>query len=87
MTTMAALLHKKQPHIQAGTLLTGLAWRWSILRSRFSGKPPVLTRETAGNANQISIYNNSKWNKFFPHFYFLPVKQSIEQMVINPLKN
>jgi nucleoside-diphosphate-sugar epimerase len=66
MTDMAAALNKKPPYISAGPFLTGLAWRWSVLKSNLSGTPSGLTKETASNANLISKYNNEKLIRFFP---------------------
>ena len=83
VSAMALAKNKKPPHRQAGPFLAGLAWRWHKLKSSFTGKAPLITRETAQNAVQVSFYNNEKLNKIFPNFTYKPVKQSIEAMITN----
>lgn len=60
---MADHLGKRRPSIKAGPVLTGLAWRFEKLRSFLTGKPPLVTRETAKGAIQVSRYSNEKIKK------------------------
>jgi len=79
-TIMARALGKKPPHIHAGPFLTGLAWRWSILKNKITGARPLITKETAGNAGGTSIYNNQKLLNAFPSFSYKPLQETIDNM-------
>jgi nucleoside-diphosphate-sugar epimerase len=79
-TMMAHALHKKPPHIHAGPVLTGLAWRWDTFKSAVKGTTPVLTKETAANASGASVYNSEKLLKVLPAFTYTPIADTIENM-------
>ena len=81
IAAMALAMHKKPAHRQAGPFLAGIAWRWSRLKSSLTGKAPLITRETARNAVQVTLYNTEKLKKYFPDFTYKPVKQSVEDMI------
>jgi nucleoside-diphosphate-sugar epimerase len=76
-TQMAKALGKKPPHIKAGRFLSGLVWRWNILRSFLTGANITVTKETAVTAQKKSIYNNQKLLKFLPDFQYTPINQTI----------
>ena len=82
-TQLAKALNKKPPRYHANKLMTGIAWRWSMVKSRISGTAPILTRETASNSNLVSLYNNIKLQKAFPSFVYTPINQTIEQMSLH----
>jgi dihydroflavonol-4-reductase len=46
-TLMARAFGKKPPHRRVTPFLAGLVWRLEALKSRFTGKDPLLTRETS----------------------------------------
>ena len=50
----------KPPSIFAGKFLSGMAWRLELIRSLATGSKPLITRETARNANSIRYYSNKK---------------------------
>jgi dihydroflavonol-4-reductase len=77
---MAAALEKRPPSRHAGAFATGLVWRWESLKARFSGKHPLITRETARNAQSKSFYNNEKLLKVLPGFSYTPIPESIRDM-------
>ena len=58
--SMAVHLKKLKPSIKAGKWATGLAWRLLWIVSKFTGKKPVLTRESARSSHRITIYENHK---------------------------
>ncbi len=80
-TLMATALGKKPPRFYANSLITGLTWRLGKVMSLF-GKKPVITRETARNANTQSIYDNKKMLSALPHFTYTPLETTIERMAI-----
>ena len=79
-TMMAKALNKKPPKIEANKLMTGIAWRYSMLRSRLSGTNPIITRETANNAHEITEYSNKKFLKAFPDFRYKELEITIQNM-------
>jgi dihydroflavonol-4-reductase len=86
ISRLAGAMGRKPPHILAGAFMTGMAWRWSAVKRLFGAKPG-LTRETASNANLLSVYNNNKLLTALPNFAYMPISQAIEQMAsgfVNP---
>ncbi len=67
----------KPPSIKAGMFLTQLAWRIEKLRSMFSGKKPLITKETARNSSNISYYSNKKFIEK-TGYSFTPIKDAIK---------
>ncbi len=65
----------KPPKYYAGPLLSGLAWRLEKLRSLLTGTKPLITRETARNANSTRLFSNDKISKAIG-FSFRPVKEA-----------
>lgn len=77
-TKTAKKLGKKPPHIKTPKWLTGLAWRMAWILSKFTGKKPEITRETAQSAQRITKYSGHKLEKAFPHFRFRSIDDAIE---------
>ncbi len=77
---MAGALGKRPPGRRAGPLATGLVWRWEALKARFTGKSPLITKETARNAQTQCFYNNEKLLKALPGFSYTPISRSIGDM-------
>jgi dihydroflavonol-4-reductase len=65
----------KPPRYFAGTVLSGLAWRLEKLRSLITRKKPLITRETARNANSSRLFSSAKIQKALG-FTFRPVKEA-----------
>lgn len=76
-TTMAHALGKKPPHIAARPWMAALMWRIEKLRSLFTGKRPLITRETAHTALLKVYYDNSKIQEYLPGFRFNALEDSI----------
>lgn len=79
-TEMAQALNKKAPSIKAGTTLTELVWRWSMLRSALFRKTVTITKETAKSSQKKVYYNNKKLLQFLPDFRYTPIKETITKM-------
>ncbi len=77
-TWIAKALHVKPPKYSAGPLLSEIAWRILKLTSIVTGKPPLITRETAQTANSSYHYSNKEIIKQ-TGFNFKPVKETIEE--------
>lgn len=81
--TMADAFGKKRPAKEATPLLSAIAWRMEKLKSLFTGKEPLLTRETARIANTSTYFNNSKIRKALPGFSFTPLTDCIREACAN----
>lgn len=77
---MADALGKKRPHIHAGKIATGLVWRWFWLKSKLSGKAPLITKETARNAQAKCHYSSEKLSKALPNFQYQNMEDTIREM-------
>ena len=77
--TIADGFHKKQPHREATPFLGEIAWRMEKFKAMFTGKKPLLTRESARVAQSRTFFDNSKLLKTLPGFSFTPLQTAIEQ--------
>jgi nucleoside-diphosphate-sugar epimerase len=50
----------RPPRLRAGRFLSEMAWRLEKVRSMMTGQKPLITRETARNANNRRYFNNRK---------------------------
>lgn len=76
--TIATGFSKKHPYKKATPFLGELAWRMEKLRSYFSGKAPLLTKETAKISHTVTYFDNSKILSTLPGFRFTPLTETIE---------
>ena len=72
---IAEALGKKKPRIKLSPFLCAISWRFAKIISIISGKPPLITKETALAGNSISIYENEKI-KTTLNYKFKSVEQS-----------
>jgi len=72
-------LEKKRPHKHATPLLGNIAWRVEKLKSLFTGKKPLLTKQSAIIAQCKTRFDNSKVLKQLPGFFFTPLTEVIEK--------
>ena len=77
--TIADGFNKKRPHREATPLLGEIAWRIEKLKAGFTGKKPLLTRETAKVAQSKTYFDNSKIRKALPGFAFTPLQTAVEK--------
>jgi len=75
--TMAAEFGKKPPSREATPLLASIAWRRARIKSLFSGKPSILTRESARVAQSMTYFDNRKLLAALPDFQFTPLEKTI----------
>ncbi len=78
---------KKRPHKKVTPLIAKIVWRLEAIKSRFSGKKPLVTKETATTALAEVSYNNEKLLKFLPDFKYTSIESAIDltckQMLLN----
>jgi len=75
---MAAALKVDSPKYKAGKLLSELSWRILKIQSVFTGKRPLITKETAKTANSVFQYSNEKF-KQTTGMKFTPIREIIQQ--------
>jgi hypothetical protein len=75
--TMASAFGKKPPHREASPLLAAMAWRVEKVKSLFTGKTSLLTRESARVAATSTRFDNRKILRQLPDFGFTPLEETI----------
>lgn len=75
---IAAGFGKKPPSREATPFLSGIAWRLQKLKTLFSGRPSLLTRESARIAQSHTRFDNSRILQKLPGFTFTPLQQAVE---------
>jgi nucleoside-diphosphate-sugar epimerase len=76
-TEIATAFNKKAPHKSVTPLLAGLVTRLEKIKTTFTQKEPLLTRETAITAMAKVNFDNSKLLKFLPGFSYSPLRDTI----------
>lgn len=79
-TTMAQALGVKSPTKFAQPWMAEVVWRLDYLKSKLTGKHPLITKETARTAQSKSYYNNEKFLKAFPEFAYTPLEVTVKRM-------
>ena len=77
---------KKPPSKEATPFLAGIAWRKEHIKSLFSGKPSILTRESARVAQSRTWFDNGKILAQLPGFQFTPLEKTIKAACLDYLR-
>ena len=77
--TIADHFSKKQPSRAATPFLSGLAWRLEKIKSLLTGKPALLTRETAKIGLSRTTFDNSKLLNALPGFRFTSLEETVKK--------
>jgi nucleoside-diphosphate-sugar epimerase len=77
--TIADDFGKKRPAKEATAFLMRIAWRMEALKSIFTGKKPLLTKESARVAQSKTWFENDKILKALPGFSFTPLEETIKK--------
>ncbi|MDP3666668.1 MAG: NAD-dependent epimerase/dehydratase family protein [Sediminibacterium sp.] len=85
-TRIAINFGKKPPNRKVTPLIAALVWRIEAVKARFTGKDPLLTRETARTAAAKVHFDNNKFKLFFVNFNYTPVTVSLKR-ICQELKN
>ena len=75
--TIADNFSKKHPYREATPFLAEVAWRLEKIKSFFTGKSTLLTKESARVAHSSTYFDNTKILRFLPGFSFTPLEKSI----------
>jgi dihydroflavonol-4-reductase len=84
---MAAGFGKRKATRMATPFLAGLAWRKEKMKSFFTKKRPLITRESVAIANRQSYYDNRKLLLALPSFHFRSLEDSIFESCERYLNN
>lgn len=76
--SMADAFGKKRPQREATPLMAAIAWRLEKVKSLVSGKPSLLTKESARVAQTSTYFDNSKVCNTLPGFTFTPIDSCIK---------
>jgi len=79
-TLIANAFGKKPPSRTVTPLIAAIVWRLEALKAMFTGKQPLLTKETAKTAQAKVSFNNSKLLTHLPSFTYKPLSTSIERI-------
>jgi len=70
-------LNKKRPSLRVTRLMGEMAWRLNMIYSIITGKPPLITKETARSGQKRIFFSSEKIRKQLD-FEFIPVEQSVK---------
>jgi dihydroflavonol-4-reductase len=87
LTTIADGFGKKHPSMHATPAIGSIAWRLEKFKKFFSGKPPLLTSESARIAQSRTFFDNRKILSALSDFSFTPLQQTISKACENYLRN
>ena len=68
---------KKIPHKKVTPLIAKIVWRLEAVKSLFTGKDPLITKETAATALAKVYFDNTKLFKFLPGFTYHALEDTI----------
>ena len=74
---IAKAFGKKPPQKKVTPLLAKIVWRLEAIKSFFTAKDPLLTRETAATAMTKANFDNGKLKKYLPGFTYRKIEDSI----------
>jgi nucleoside-diphosphate-sugar epimerase len=74
---IAISMNKKKPSQATTPFLLNVAWRIEKFKAFFTGKRPLLTRDSARVAQSKTYFENNKLLAALPGFTFTPLEQSI----------
>lgn len=77
--TIAVNFGKKVPSKKTTPFLLGVAWRLEKIKSFFTGKKPLLTKESARVAQSQTYFQNDKVLQVLPGFSFTPLEETIKK--------
>ena len=79
-TQMAKNFGKKPPHRRVKPWLASIVWRMEAVKAMFTGKEPLLTKETVHTAAAKVQFDNQKLKRFFLNFQYTPIHISLQHI-------
>jgi nucleoside-diphosphate-sugar epimerase len=77
---IAKYFQKKPAYKKVTPFLANIVWRLEAIKAIFTGKDPLLTKETAKTAQAKVSFNNNKLLQYFPAFGYTDMEKSIERI-------
>ena len=74
---MAKAFNKKPASKKITPLLAAVVWRLEAVKSMFTNKAPLITKETAASAIAVRYFDNSKLKRFLPSFSYHTIPETI----------
>ncbi|MEP7237030.1 MAG: NAD-dependent epimerase/dehydratase family protein [Ferruginibacter sp.] len=74
---IAKAFEKKPPHKKVTPLMAKIVWRLEMIKSFFTGKEPLITKETTRTVLAKVNFDNSKLKKFLPGFTYRKIEDSV----------
>jgi len=74
---IAKAFGKKPPHKQVTPAIAKIVWRLEAIKRIFTGKEPLITKETAATALAKANFDNSKLKIFLPDFDYHKIEDTI----------
>ncbi len=74
---IAKAFGRAAPHKKVSPFLAKIVWRLEKIKSRITGKDPLITKETSATAMAKVNFNNSKLKKFLPDFSYRNIEETI----------
>lgn len=75
---IAKAFAKKPPYKQVTPVLAKLVWRLEAIKSYFTGKDPLITKETTATALAKVNFDNSKLKSYLPGFTYRNLEETIK---------
>ncbi len=69
--------NKRKPYKKVTPLLAALVWRLEKIKTLFTKKQPLITRETASSSFEQVSYNNRKLLQLLPSFQYRSLEETI----------
>ncbi|MEO9022241.1 MAG: NAD-dependent epimerase/dehydratase family protein [Ginsengibacter sp.] len=77
-SSIANCFGKKPPYKKVTPLLAEIIWRMEGVKTKFTGKKHLLTKETARTSQAKVYFDNSKILKAIPSFQFTTIRDTIQ---------
>ena len=77
-TAIAGCFGKKPPGKKVTPFLAAVVWRWEAFKSMFTGRDPLVTKETARTALAKVYFDNHKFLNAMPGFTYTPLEETIK---------
>lgn len=74
---IADTFQMKRPHKQVTPFLAAIVWRLEAIKSRITGKKPLVTRESAATALAKVTFDNQKLMQFIPDFRYREIQDTL----------
>lgn len=79
LTLIAKAFGKKPPYKKVTPAIAKIVWRLEALKSWFTKKDPLVTKETSKTALTKVNFDNSKLKKYLQDFNYRPIEETIVQ--------